>query len=104
VAYQGVYYHLNISEFEERSMFCESGAESNGIYDRVEDEFLVVVKSIAPREGLEEKAIEEGLEQIINLCHPCISGLIGFVVGIESGIFQELKIVGLYFEGSSDPR
>jgi hypothetical protein len=39
-------YCLNISEFEERSMICESGAESNGIYDRVEGEFLVVVKPI----------------------------------------------------------
>jgi hypothetical protein len=45
-------YQLNISEFEERSMICETGAESNRIYDRVEDEFLVVVKSIAPRDGL----------------------------------------------------
>jgi hypothetical protein len=52
-------YHLNISEFKERSMICESGAESNGIYDRVEDEFLVVVKSISLREGIEETAIEK---------------------------------------------
>jgi serine/threonine protein kinase len=94
-------YHLNISEFEERSMIYESGAESNGIYDRVEDEFLVVVKSITLTEGLEETAIEKGIEKIINLRHPCIAGLIGLVVGIETGILQELKIVRLYFEGTS---
>jgi serine/threonine protein kinase len=94
-------YDLNISEFEERSMICESGAESNGIYDRVEDGFLVVVKSIALREGLEETAIEKEIEKIINLRHPCITGLIGFIVGIETGILQELKIVRLYFDGSS---
>jgi hypothetical protein len=68
-------YHLNISEFEERSMICESGAESNEIYDWVEDEFLVVVKSIAQREGLEETAIENEIEKLINFHHPCI----GFV-------------------------
>jgi hypothetical protein len=94
-------YHLNISEFEERSMICESGAESNRIYDRVEDEFLVVVKSIALRGGVEETEIEKEIEKIINLRHPCIAGLIGFVVGIETGILQELKIARLYFEDSS---
>jgi hypothetical protein len=94
-------YHLNVSEFEERSMICESGTESNGIYDRVEDEFLVVVKSISLRDGLEEIEMEKEIEKIINLRHPCIGGLIGFVVGIKSGILQELKIARLYFEGSS---
>jgi hypothetical protein len=94
-------YHLNISEFEERSMICESGAESNGIYDRVEDELLVVVKSLSLRDGLEETEMEKEIEKLINLRHPCIAGLIGFVVGIDSGILQELKIVRLYVEGIS---
>jgi serine/threonine protein kinase len=94
-------YHLNISEFEERSRICKSDAESNGIYDRVEDEFSVVVKSIALREGLEETTIEKEIEKMINLRHPCIAGSIGFVIGIESGTLQELKIARLYFEGSS---
>jgi hypothetical protein len=94
-------YHLNISEFEERSMICESGADSNVIYDRVEDAFLVVVKSISLREGLEETEIEKEIEKFINLRHPRIAGLIGFVVGIETGILQELKIARLYFEGTS---
>jgi hypothetical protein len=82
-------YHLNISEFEERSMICESGAESNRIYDRLEDEFSVVVKSIALRESLEETEIEK----IINLRHPCIAGLIGFAVEPESGIVEQLAII-----------
>jgi hypothetical protein len=94
-------YHLHISEFEERSMICELGAESNGIYDRVEDDFLVFVKSMALRKGLEETEMEKEIEKIINLRHPCIASSIGFVVEIESGILQELKIVRLYFEGSS---
>jgi hypothetical protein len=94
-------YYLNISEFEERSMICKSGSESNGIYDRVEDELLVFVKSIAQREGLEETAMEKEIEKIINVRHPCIAGLIGFVFGIETGILEELKIIRLYFEGNS---
>jgi serine/threonine protein kinase len=94
-------YHLNISEFKERSIICELGAESNGIYDRVEDEFSVFVKSIALREGLEETEMEKEIEKLMNLRHPCVAGLIGFVVEIETGILQELKIVRLYCEGSS---
>jgi serine/threonine protein kinase len=38
---------------------------------------------------------------LIHLRHPCIASPIGFIFPIESRIRQELKIVGLYFEGFS---
>jgi serine/threonine protein kinase len=45
--------------------------------------------------------MENELENLINLRHPCIAGPIGFVFGIKSGIRQEFKIVRLYLEGCS---
>jgi serine/threonine protein kinase len=41
------------------------------------------------------------MENLLNLRHPCIAAPIGFVVPIESGRPQELKIVRLYLEGCS---
>jgi hypothetical protein len=46
-------YNVNLSIFEERSMIVESDSVPNQIYDRLEDEFLVVVKSIPHSESVE---------------------------------------------------
>jgi serine/threonine protein kinase len=94
-------YVINLSAFEQQSMIGESDAISKEIYDRVEDQFLIFVKSIALSEHIEESQMVSEIEKLINLRHPCIAGPIGFVVRIESGSPQELKIVRFYLEGCS---
>jgi serine/threonine protein kinase len=94
-------YVVNLSIFEEKSMICESNEVPNEIYHRTEDEFSIVVKSMAYSESVRKSEIENELENLINLHHPCISGLIGFVFPIESDNQHELKIVRMYFEGCS---
>jgi hypothetical protein len=56
---------------------------------------------MARSESLEETEMKKEIEKILDIGHSCIAGLIGFAVGLETGILQELKIVRLYFEGSS---
>jgi hypothetical protein len=92
---------VNLSEFEKESIITESDQVSSQIYHRIEDQVLVVVKSIAHLECVEKSRIENAIENLINLRHPCIAAPIGFVVSIESGSLQELKIVRLYSEGWS---
>jgi serine/threonine protein kinase len=45
--------------------------------------------------------MENEIQNLINLRHPCIASPIGFVLPIESGSLQELKIVRLYSEHCS---
>jgi hypothetical protein len=45
--------------------------------------------------------MENEIEKLINLRHPCIAAPIGFVFPLESGSRQELKIVRLYLESCS---
>jgi serine/threonine protein kinase len=94
-------YFINLSGFEERSIICDSDEVGNQICHRIEDELLVVVKSKPLLENVSESQIGMELENLINLGHPCIAAPIGFVFPIESGSWQELKIVRLYFEGCS---
>jgi serine/threonine protein kinase len=92
---------LNHSAFEEKSKICNIGEVSNEIYDRVEDEFLVLMKSKPHWANVEKSLIENELENLINLRHPCIACPIGFVFPIESDNRQEFQIVRMYFEGCS---
>jgi hypothetical protein len=94
-------YTVNLSEFEERSMIDESEEVGKEICHRVEDEVLIFVKSMAHSESIKKSRIDNEIENLINLQHPCIAAPIGFVPGIESGNRQEMKIVRLYFEGCS---
>jgi serine/threonine protein kinase len=94
-------YIVNLSIFEERSIICESDEIRNEIYDRIEDEFLVIMKSKPLSENVSESKIENEIEKLINLCHPCITAPIGFVLPIESYSRRELKIVRLYLDGCS---
>jgi hypothetical protein len=94
-------YVVNLSEFEKRSMISESYEIGKEIYNRIEDDIFIFVKSIPHLESLEHSRIEKELENLINLRHPCIAAPIGFVVRIESGSWEELKIVRMYLEGSS---
>jgi serine/threonine protein kinase len=92
---------VNVSGFEERSLVDESKGVRNEIYYRFEDEFLISVKSMLHSKSIKKSRMNNEIENLINLRHPCIAGPIGFVTGIESGNPQELKIVRLYFEGCS---
>jgi serine/threonine protein kinase len=74
---------------------------SHPIYDRLEDEFLIFVKSMEHSESIEESGMANVIENLINLRHPCIAGPIGFVFGKESGCLQKLNIVRLYLGGYS---
>jgi serine/threonine protein kinase len=94
-------YIVNFSVFEERSIICESDEVPNEIHDRIEDGFLTVMKSKPHSENVSESEIENEIEKLINLRHPCIVAPIGFVFPIESGSRRELKIVRMYMEGCS---
>jgi serine/threonine protein kinase len=94
-------YVVNLSAFEERSIIDESDGVRNEIYHRIEDQFLVVIKSIQLSERIAKSQIENEIGNLINVRHPCIAGPIGFVFPIESDIEQELKIIRLYSEGCS---
>jgi hypothetical protein len=94
-------YAVNLSGFEERSMIDETESVATEIYDRIEDDFSIFVKSMSHSENVQESRMNNKIENLINLRHPCIAGPIGFIPGIESGNGQELKIVRLYFEGYS---
>jgi serine/threonine protein kinase len=91
-------YVVDLSEFKERSMIGDCNEVSNEIYDRVEDELLVVVKSIPLSECVEKSQLEHDIENLINLRHPCIASPIGFIFPIESGQHEALKIVQFYSE------
>jgi hypothetical protein len=92
-------YIVNLSAFEERSINWDSHGVANQTYHRIEDEFLVCLKSKPLSENIKQSQIEHEIEKLINLRHPCIAAPIGFVFQIESGNRQELKIVRLYLEG-----
>jgi serine/threonine protein kinase len=59
------------------------------------------MKSKPHSANISESEIENELENLINLVHPCISAPIGFVLPIVSDSRQELKIVRMYLEGCS---
>jgi serine/threonine protein kinase len=94
-------YIVNLSVFEERSLIYDSAEVPNEIYHRIEDELLIIMKSKPLSGNVEEVKIENELEKLINLRHPCITPPIGFVFPIESGSRQKLKIVRMYLEGRS---
>jgi serine/threonine protein kinase len=94
-------YIVNLLTFEEKSMIGEPDKLSHKIYHRVEDGVLVLVRSIRLSESVEQSRLNNEIENLINLQHPCITAPIGFVFPIESDRPQELKIVELYSEGIS---
>jgi hypothetical protein len=90
-------YIVNLSGFEASSLICNSDKIPNQIYHRIEDQFLIFMKSKPLSENVEESEIEK----LMNLRHPCITAPLGFVLPIESGSSQELKLVRMYLEGCS---
>jgi hypothetical protein len=94
-------YIVNLSVFGERSIIGDLSEVSNKIYHRIEDEVLVVVKSKPQLECVNQAEMENEIELLINLRHPCIAAPIGVVLPIESISRQKLKIVRLYLESCS---
>jgi hypothetical protein len=95
-------YLIDLSVFEEISMFDEIEGLLSEIYERYDDGSMVTVNS---KDGLESTdSLKIELEKLMNLCHPCIVGPIGFISGTklsELRVSEEFKIVRLYPEGSS---
>jgi hypothetical protein len=94
-------YVVNLSVFEETSMIVRSDGVLNEKYRRSEDEFLIVVKSISFTECVEKSQLENEIENLLDLRHPCIAAPIGFVSPSKSEILRELKMVGLNWDGDS---
>jgi serine/threonine protein kinase len=94
-------YIVNLSAFEGPLIIGESDEVRNHVYHRVDDAFLVFVKSIPLSECVNKSQMEDEIENLMNLRHPCIAAPIGYVLPIDSGSSEELKIVRLYLEGCS---
>jgi serine/threonine protein kinase len=89
---------LKLSVFEERSMIGQSNQVGHQIYERAEDQVLIVVEPISLTGWVEKSEIENEIENLINLRHPCIIPPIGFDFRAESGSSRELKIMRLHVE------
>jgi serine/threonine protein kinase len=59
------------------------------------------MKSTNLSNSVDNREVEKELEKEVNLSHPCIAPLLGFVVRIESSEIEELNIVRLFQEGYS---
>jgi hypothetical protein len=75
----------------------------NQKYARCDDHLSVIMKSVNGLKWTDGLRIELELviENLLNLCHPCILSPIGFILGGESTKSEELKIVRLYDENKS---
>jgi serine/threonine protein kinase len=92
---------VKFSVFQERSVICDSDEVPKEVYHRIEEEFFGFYEIKDSSANAQNSQIENEIENLINLRHPCIAAPIGFVVGIESGSQRELKIVRMYLEGCS---
>jgi serine/threonine protein kinase len=92
-------YLIDLSVFETGSMHDELSVILREKYPRCEDGLSVLVKSVNGLKSTESLRIE--IEHLLNLFHPCILSPIGFIIGGESTISKELKIVRLYAEDKS---
>jgi serine/threonine protein kinase len=92
-------YLIDLSAFEERSVLDEIEGNLREMYERSEDGSMVIANS---KNGIESKeSLKIEIENQLNLSHPCILSPIGFIFRPDLTISGELKIVGLYSEGSS---
>jgi serine/threonine protein kinase len=76
----------------------ESDEISTRIYDRGDDLFRIIVKSINMSGCIDEYDVVRRVENLMNLRHPCIAGAIGVVLLSR---LQRLKIVRKYLCGHS---
>jgi serine/threonine protein kinase len=88
-------HEFDLSVFDEITILNESHRVMTDMHRSLSDGFSIIVKSIDLSESVEFFQIEEEIEILKNLQHPCISGPIGFVVPQESG---KLKIIRSYMD------
>jgi hypothetical protein len=62
------------------------------MYEGCEDGLRIEVRSLELRESVKDCEVEEMIEKMMNLRHPCIAGTIGVIFGRGS---RELKIYGI---------
>jgi serine/threonine protein kinase len=86
-------HQFDLSVFGEISLLNESHRVMTQIHRSLSDGFAIVVKSIDLSECVESCQIHQEIEILKNLRHPCIAGLIGFVVPQQS---RKLKIIRSY--------
>jgi serine/threonine protein kinase len=92
-------YLIDISVFEPGSMHDEFDVILRAKYERCDDGSSVIVKSVHGLKSNETLRIE--IENLLNLYHPCILSPIGFIIGRELTISEELRIVRFYAEDKS---
>jgi hypothetical protein len=88
-------YLFEDSIFEERHKISKSAGIVSGRYQRLDDNSLIVVKTICLSNLVGDRVIEKRIEDLINLHHLCIAAPIGFVFQTNS---REMKVVRLYSE------
>jgi serine/threonine protein kinase len=86
-------HQFDLSIFGEITILNESHRVMTDIHRSLSDGFSIIVKSIYLSESVELCQIDEEIDMLKHLRHPCIAGPIGFVVPQESG---KLKIIRSY--------
>jgi hypothetical protein len=94
-------WELDLAALEERAVLGRSDRGSTRIYRRRMDGVLAVVKSVPLSELIGRRQIKTEIENLLNLRHPAIAPLIGFVFPAESSERRELKTARLHAAGSS---
>jgi hypothetical protein len=92
---------LDLAAFDEGPALGRSDRGSTRIYRRRIDGALAVVKSVCLSALIGRSQIAIEIENLLNLRHPLIAPLIGFVFLVESGGRRELKTVRLHASGGS---
>jgi hypothetical protein len=75
---------LDPSGFEEGSVIGRNKGVSTPIHRRRIDGALTVVKAISLSGSIERRHIKTEMENLLNLRHPMIAPLIGYVLPVES--------------------
>jgi serine/threonine protein kinase len=88
-------HQFDLSIFDGISILKESHGIITQIHRSLSDDFSVVVKSIDVKECVDRCQIEQEIEMLKHLRHPCIASPIGFIVAQESG---KLKIIRSYMD------
>jgi hypothetical protein len=89
---------FDLSGLIEGSQLSESDEILTHIYQECDDGLSIVVKSINLSGCVDNCHVESTIENLMNLCHPCIASTIGVVLPLP---LKEVKIVGMYCGGCS---
>jgi hypothetical protein len=89
---------FNLSGFSEGSQLSESDEVSTQIYEKCDDKFQIIVKSINISGCLAKEDVARSIENLMNLRHPCVASVNGVVL---LSPLQGLKIVRMYLCGCS---